>query len=852
MSRLAANVKRLKDPAALALIAAVTITAGILNHSFIGFPKGYDAYGHMSKIKLLVDYFPNIEWNHEWYSGMLYSQGSFPPLFHYLGGALVGLLGISTATALIVIAATSFVFIGWGLYGFVRIATGDWLAALAAALLLTSSAGYWASIVAGGLYPRILGMAFLALFAFFAVLYYQRGAKWAWVAMILSLAAALSSHLLIGAIGVAFAMLVIAALPRPIRQRIGEAGKLLIPTCLLVAYFYLPYAFFLQRPSSVPLFTRAYQQLSLSALFILGTPGGQFGSLPFFLLPIAIALPVAGLVTGRAPRQLLSQPAFIVVGLAAAASLIYAFVGFPRPGQFIYNFQPGQALFFASWFLAAVAGLGLSAVRPSRIVGAGLVTALVAFVLITAPDVARGEINGDNALKADLQASLNVDPSEKQFRVGVSWDAASDWINSRSDIPQTRGYQGQGVLYADWQYYLETAVWTPRPNYPEKNFLLDWYAVKSLYGGPDPSVVQRFESRPDLYAPMSPNLPPSARTFQYVNATPILSARSTRTALVVGSDASYTLILKAVALSGFDSRSLIPVRGGPYLDDYSEANLAQFDQIILYGYSVHDPTRAMALLRNFVQRGGGVVMEAYHSPFEDVASTQEPIPGTLIKKIGIGPAWHLEGPSSPITAGIDLATFAPASYQGGPWGVSYIPAAFVRSWAEPVLLSDGRPVLVAGTLGQGRVVWSGLNLPYHAVSNQAVEESRLLSQEIAWASPRETTDRAFTAEFANPQLRRIRITSPSSGVLFKESWFANWHASVNGRPAPVYQAGPDFMYVPLGKDVSYPAQVTLEFTRSATEWLGDAISIATLVALLAYAAASLRRRRPSLPTGPRR
>lgn len=861
MNQRAATVKRFGDPAALALIAAVTIAAGILNHSFVGFPKGYDAYGHMAKIKLLVDYFPNIEWNHEWYSGMLYSEGSFPPLFHYLGGVLVAVLGISTATVLIIIAAASFVLIGWGLYGLVRISTGDHLAALAAALLLTSSAGYWTYIVEGGLYPRILGMAFLALFAFFAVLYYQRGARLAYVAMVLSLGASLSSHLLIGAMAVAFAILIIASLPRPIKQRALEAVKLLVPAFVLVAYFYLPYVFFLQRPASLPLFTRAYANLPVSALFIPGTPGGQFESLPFYLLPAAIALPVAGLALRRAPRQPLSQRVVLVVGMAAAASLAYAFVGFPAPSEFIYSFPPGQALFFASWFLAAFAGLTLSALRTPRFVGAGLIVALVAFVLVTAPDVARGEINGDNAVKSQLQASLNLDASEKQFRIGVSWDGGSDWINSASNVPQTRGYQGQGVLYADWQYYLETAVWTPRPNYEEKDFLLDWYAVKSLYGGPDPSVVNRFESRPDLYAPMSPELPPSARTFRYLNATPILSARSTRTALVVGSDASYALILKALALSGFDSRSLIPIRGGQYLDDHSEANLAQFDQIILYGYSVHDPTRAMALLRNYVQHGGGVVMEANNSPFDEVASAQEPIPGTQIKKIGIGPAWHLAGPQSPITSGIDLATFAPASYQGGPWGVSYVPPAFVRSWAEPVLLSDGLPVLVAGVLGQGRVVWSGLNLPYHTVSNQAVEESRLLSQEIAWASPQETRDPMFSTEFVNPQLSRIRIESPARGVLFKESWFANWHASINGRSVPVYRAGPDFMYVPLGNDIAYPAQVTLEFRRSAIEWIGDAISVVALVALLAYGVVGLRGRRwrrreqksaPSWPTGPTR
>jgi hypothetical protein len=836
-----AGLRKYKDPAALALIAAASLAAGVLNSAFTGFPKGYDAYGHMSKIKLLVDYFPNVDWNHEWYSGALYSEGSFPPLFHYLGGALVAFFGVSTANALIFISAASFVLIGWGLYGYVRVVTGDTMAALVAALVLISSAAYWTYIIEAGLYPRILGMAFLALFSFFAIIYYRHGARLAYVAMVLSLAGALSSHLLLGAIAVAFAMLMIAGLQQPVANRFREALKLLVPTALVVAYFYLPYIQFLQRPPALPLFTRSYPQLPLSALFRSGTPGGQFESLPFFLVPAVIALPLVGLATGRRPRQIWVRRGLVIVGLAAAVSLGYAFVGFPAWSEFIYSFPPGQALFFAAWFLAAFAGLALSALKAPRPVSAGLVVALLAFILVTAPDVARGAIDGNSAVTRQLQASLKVDPAERQFRVAASWDGDSEPINSQSDVPQTRGYQAQGVLYPDWQYYLETAVWNARPNYDEKNFLLDWYAVKALYGGPEPSVAQRFEARPDLYAPISSD--PNALTFQYVNATPILSARSTRTALVVGSDFSYSLVVKALALSGFDSRSLIPVRGGEYLDDHSAADLAQFDELILYGYSVHDASQALALLRDYVQKGGGVVMEANNSPFEATGSAQEPIPGTQVAKIGIGPAWNLESRPSPIVSGIDLAAFSPASFQGGPWGISYIPQGMVRSWADPVLLSDGRPVLVAGTLGQGRVVWSGMNLPYHVVSNQAEEESRLLSQEITWASPRDAITPAYTADFVNPQLSRIEITSMAKGVLFKESWFANWHAFVNGTSASIYRAGPDFMYVPLGNGVAYPASVTLEFSRSGLEWLGDSISVLSVLGLIIYAAFGNRRLR---------
>jgi hypothetical protein len=847
LSAAAAGVKRYKDLAALGFVAALTLVVGLLNHSFIGFPKGYDAYGHMSKIKLLVDYFPSADWNHEWYAGMLYSEGSFPALFHYVGALLVAVFGVTTATALVTIAAASFVVIAWGLYGLVGAATGNRVAALVSVLILSSSAGYWAYIVEGGLYPRIIGMAFLALFGFFAIRYQRSGGRATYVATVLSLAAALSSHLLLGAIASAFALLVIAALPTPAKAKVREGLKLFVPTALLVAYFYLPYLQALQRQASVPVFTHQYAPLPLSALFVPGTPGGQFESLPFFLLPAAIALPIAAYVAQkRRQPPPLTQRLLVVVGIGAAASLLYAFVGLPAPTLFIYNFQPGQALFFATWFMAAFIGLALSGLGLPRFAGAGLIAALSVFVLVTASGVLPGEVNGDNSSKRDLQAALKDDPTQRQYRVGVSWDGGSDWIDSRSDVPQTRGYQQQGVLHPDWQYYFEQTVWNQASSYSETDFLLDWYAVKSMYGGPDPRVVQHFETRPDLYAPLSPGLPSGARTFEYLNATPILSAHSTRSALVIGSEASYSLIIKAIALSGFDSRSLIPVRGGEYLDDHSAVDLRQFDEVILYGYKVHERTRALTLLGDYVTRGGSVVMEANNSPFAEADSAGEPIPGSQIKQIGIGPAWNFQSNSSAITSGIDLNNFAPAIYQGGPWGISYIPANALRSWGQPVLLSDGRPVVVAGLLGSGRVVWSGLNLPYHIVSNQIEEESRLLAQEISWASPREASDPAYTVTFVNPQLRTIAITSPGTGVLFKESSFPNWHATINGTTAPVYEAGLGFMYVPLGRDVRYPAQVRFEFERSALEWVGDAISIVALAGLCMYllvGARRLRRRR---------
>lgn len=784
----------------------------------------------MSKIRFLVDNFPNADWNYEWYSGQFFSEGSFPPLLHYLGAALVGWLGASLGASLIVIAAASFIVIASALYGFVRTATGSRLAGLIATLVLISANAFWSYALEGGLYPRILGMGFLSLFAFFVVLHHVRPSQYAFVAMVLSLAATLSTHLLLGGMGVALAIGAVAVLPLSMSQKLVQVFKLLGVTSLVVAFFYLPYFIELSRRAPVPTFTREYGSVSWSSLFV------GMESVPVLVGALAVLAPVVAYRYRQLFLSALPSRMMAVAAAVTAACLVYALAGLGGTQVFIYNFQPGQAMFFASWFLAALVGLALPWTSARRAMVVAVVVALMTQLLLITPGLAGGTVNGDNPSKRQLQNALLVSSSQKDYRVGVNWDGASDWINSHDEVPQTRGYQQQGVVNGDWQYWLETRVWNSETNYAEKDFLLDWFAVKQFYAGPDAAAAQRFAERPDLYASTN------ALTFEYLDAAPIISARATRTALVIGDDTSYDLVLRSIALAGFDSRSLIPVRGGSYIDDVSASEFAQFDLVILYGYRFHDQGKAFALLDSYVKEGGGLLVEGGNPILEQTASAPSPIPGAPVRRKGIGPAWRLTPGEGPIPTGVDL-NFAPAVYNGGPWGVSYIPKESIASWAAPALLSDGDPVVVAGTLGTGRVVWSGMNLPFHITSNRAAQESRLFTREISWAAPRQSAEPAYKATFISAQHRRVVIEGQASGVLLKESWVPNWQASIGGESLTIYRAGPDFMYVSIPRGLSYPATLDFEFTHSSIELIGDAVSVLGLVGLLAWLVVGRVRRR---------
>ncbi|HKB33963.1 MAG TPA: hypothetical protein VKF16_08855, partial [Candidatus Dormibacteraeota bacterium] len=144
-------------------------------------------------------------------------------------------------------------------------------------------------------------------------------------------------------------------------------------------------------------------------------------------------------------------------------------------------------------------------------------------------------------------------------------------------------------------------------------------------------------------------------------------------------------------------------------------------------------------------------------------------------------------------------------------------------------------VVVAGRLGQGRVVWSGLNLPFHVDSYRSAEESRFLTAAMAWAAgPQNGASATASARLEGPQQMTIAVDSQARGVLFKESWFDRWHAYVNGRPVKVLRAGPGLMYVRLPQDTRFPATVQWRYEKSLADWAGIALSAAALIALVTW------------------
>ena len=809
------------------VLTVAVIAFGVATGAFTGAVKGYDGWGHLTKVVLVIRDFPALDWNYDWYSGSTFFLGGYPPLFYFAAGALAW-LGMDAAVAMNVLIAASYLAMTLSLYALVRIVTGSRFVGFIASGLLLATAAMWTPFVQAGLYTRVFGMGFTSLAVLLAVLYLRRPSLSRYLVCVAAVFGALNSHVVLGALAMLAVGLVVALVP----DRDGHARlwrvALLIPPLLLSAYYYLPLVSYSQSGNQL---TAAYPTLGIESLVSPLVP----------LLPITVLSLTVWLRFRSRPSTATTTRLMLVCAVVSAVNLLYALLPLPR----IAGLRTPDMLFLLSWFLAALTGLALGSIRV-RAVGwqrnsaaVVLMAATLVAVLAVVPFVTRTMVRDPIRPETALTGWQPIDPTATSFRVASRSDQLSVWLNAVYDVPQTRGYGAIPQMpNPEWQFWLDSTAWSGAASEEQRTFLFDWYAVKWVYVPapymPDTAgVVSNLSGHPELYAALPSTNGGMSLTFSYLRPTPIALATNTPTILVIGQPENYQVVFRDLSYSDFDTSHAIPVQGSAYVDDYNAQDLAQFDEVLIYGGLAHDSARAFDLLAGYVRAGGGLIVESNGSPLAGGSDTKEPVPITGATNRHLKSDWRFNTASSPITDGIDFSSFGPPQYAGGPWTVSV--ASGVRSWAHAVVWSGGDAVVVTGGLGLGRVVWSGLNLPFHIDSYRSAEESRFLTTAIAWAS-RSNSDVAAvsSANREGPQQTRVSVDSKARGVLFKETWFDRWHAYVNGRQVDVLRVGPGFMYVRIPNDTRFPAVVEWRYEKAVVDWAGIVASAVTVIALLTW------------------
>jgi len=143
----------------LVLTLYVALNLGLLT----GFPKGTDAYAHLTKIKYIINNWPNFHWNYQWDSGVPLFGGSYPPLGYYLVVGLKVITGWSIPFTLIFLSISSYCLFSVSLYYFLKYQTGNNYVSFLCILLLVLSPAFWSQWGLGGAYGRVMALGFLGL-----------------------------------------------------------------------------------------------------------------------------------------------------------------------------------------------------------------------------------------------------------------------------------------------------------------------------------------------------------------------------------------------------------------------------------------------------------------------------------------------------------------------------------------------------------------------------------------------------------------------------------------------------------------------------------------------------------------
>ena len=456
-------------------------------------------------------------------------------------------------------------------------------------------------------------------------------------------------------------------------------------------------------------------------------------------------------------------------------------------------------------------------------------------------------------------------PDDLNYRIDQLWHGDFGFWPLFTKMPDVRAYAGNtNPRFDDWRAWLsaaETDQLGPEENRGKQSqasinqslFMLDWYAIRYLntsfdyYSGNLPEAASYAPFMKSEWLTDKHELIEGAR--HYFNfwrikeefTSPIVTVTNVPTVLFVGDEQGWVNFVRALGVSNTNSSKIIPVKGSQKLEDLSLKELKDFDLVVLYGYTYGDFGRAWGNLKRFVEEGGLLFIDTGKEVKESeneslpLSITEMPnlLPSRVLKRESLGKRRDFQISPSSVTEDINFSQFAPLVFDEQPWKLSFVPDdKDLREGTQVLLRQNGRPILATREIGEGKVFWSGLNLPYYIIHYQGLEEARLLRQLIEWGiGELGETKPEFTFERPRPE-KVIVYGNDFQGVVFKENFDSGWKAKVNGRGVKIYRAGPDLMFISVPQSVEKPIKVEMTYRGTLLNWFLFIVSLTTLVATL--------------------
>lgn len=370
-----------------------------------------------------------------------------------------------------------------------------------------------------------------------------------------------------------------------------------------------------------------------------------------------------------------------------------------------------------------------------------------------------------------------------------------------------------------------------------------WFGVEFVLVNQDADPVENFQQEPDNWEAVAPGI------FRFKKGTGLYSFSAAKpTYLVIGNEskAAYETVFRTANEGALSYDDGFLVQGKENIDDYSSSQLKQFDAIILFGYSYRNPRKAFRLLDEYVKDGGNLFIstgwqyvdkdwEIEKAP--DFFPVKDLVWSTTYNK---NSRYLLEDEQM---GEVNVLEFSPLIWGDQAWGISE-PATGIRDWAKTILSVDGKPLVVAGNFGRGKVIWTGLNWMGHIASfgfNQ--EEIKFLNQLLKSffsGKPKDTNEKegvVIKRDFPDKVEFTFENDSNGGTLYLRESYHPDWKAHLvsNGRKRrlPIYKAGPLYKLVKL-PPLSSQDQLVFEYDNGVRGFFATLISLLTFTLLILY------------------
>ncbi|MGD8759682.1 MAG: hypothetical protein PVJ07_05475 [Anaerolineales bacterium] len=437
---------------------------------------------------------------------------------------------------------------------------------------------------------------------------------------------------------------------------------------------------------------------------------------------------------------------------------------------------------------------------------------------------------------------IDISPYGGQFATDLAIFADASQINSYTfQINLVHGMWG----YQQNVFYSREAEANEYGNPQTLNTSAQWFGTEYV-------LLRAEKDQPGMYREAGWELVFEEGAFQWWRnpGAPPLATLTTRPAiLVVGKPETdaYMTVFRLASAGMMPYEQALLVEGEAEVDAYTQEELGIFDALFLYGYDYKKSSKAWETLAGYVEQGGSLFVDTgweFSIPEWEFESAPEVLPVERLTWTDYGAEDDLVLGAPEITGEIDVELFKPLIWEGEPWMLSGAQASDIRNWGQMVLSAAGRPLVVAGEYGQGRVVWSGFNLIGHILyGDRSQEETAFLANLMQWLTapgPSLELDPPST-ERPHPDQVLLHFRPQPEDITWlywREAYYPNWHAYLTDgdgeREIPIFRGGPGLMLMPVESDFE-EVEVKLVWENSGIEKAAvfpSALGLVLLVAIV--------------------